>query len=123
MPSFPPPVPAVIPTSPPEPSPPVSRPRLRRTVTPAGHGDLAAQTFRAAESRLDEGRISEACALGQVAAEQAPRLPAVWEFLGRCYMRLPDPERARAAYRKYLELAPDAPRASLIRAMVEGDSQ
>jgi Flp pilus assembly protein TadD len=73
--------------------------------------------------RLDEGRVGEACALGDVAAGQAPRSPAAWEFLGRCYMRLPDPERARAAYRKYLELAPDAPRASLIRAMVERDRQ
>jgi Flp pilus assembly protein TadD len=101
----------------------VSPRHRRRTVTPAGPGDLAAETFRAAENRLDEGRIDEACALGQVAAAQAPGLAAVWEFLGRCYMRLPDPERARAAYRKYLELAPDAPRASLIRAMVERESQ
>jgi Flp pilus assembly protein TadD len=73
--------------------------------------------------RLEAGSIDEACALGQVAAGQAPRSPAVWEFLGRCTMRLPDPERARAAYRKYLELAPDAPRASLIRAMIEHDPQ
>jgi Flp pilus assembly protein TadD len=92
-------------------------------VTPAGRGDLAAQTLRGAEDRLGKGSIGEACALGQVAAGQAPRLPAVWEFLGRCYMRLPDPERARSAYRKYLELAPDAPRASLIRVMVERDLQ
>jgi len=111
--------PAAVPAPPPAPRPPASPPRRRRTATPAGGGDLAAQTLRAAVDRLGAGRIGEACALGQLAAEQAPRSPAVWEFMGGCYMRLPDPERARAAYRNYLELAPDAPRASLIRAMVE----
>jgi len=47
----------------------------------------------------------------------------VWEFLGRCYMRLPDPAEARAAYRRYLELAPDGPRASVIRAIVEREAR
>jgi serine/threonine protein kinase len=97
-------------------------PRVRRRkATPVNQGEPAAQTLRAAEERLSTGRVGEACALGQVAAGQAPGSPAAWEFLGRCYMRLPDSEEARACYRKYLELAPDGPRASLIRAIVDGD--
>src|SRR6185369_17468382 len=75
--------------------------------------------LRAAEEGLRFSRLGEACALGQRAAEKIPGVPAVWEFLGRCYMRLAEPEQARAYYRKYLALAPDEPRASFVRAMVE----
>jgi hypothetical protein len=38
-------------------------------------------------------------------------------------MRLPDPQEARACYRKYLELAPDGPRASLIRTIVDRETR
>jgi len=116
-----------------EPRAPSSRPSRRRKVVVAsvaagtgaapGGGDLADETLRGAEARPGAGRVGEACALGQVAAAQAPRAPAVWEFLGRCYMRLPDPAEARAAYRRYLELAPDGPRASVIRAIVEREAR
>jgi serine/threonine protein kinase len=117
--------------APPDPRPVPPRPRRRKPAlagprAPAVdtlRGDPAADTLRGAEERLGAGRVGEACALGQVAAGQAPRAPAVWEFLGRCYMRLPDPEEARASYRKYLELAPDGPRASLIRAIVEPEGR
>jgi serine/threonine protein kinase len=121
----PPAAPAATPALPLAPRPRPSPPRRRRTVAPApaGRDDPAAETLRGAEERLGTGRIGEACALGQVAAGQAPRSPAVWEFLGRCYMRLPDPQEARACYRKYLELAPDGPRASLIRTIVDRETR
>jgi hypothetical protein len=72
-----------------------------------------------AEELLSRGQISEACAVGQVAAESAPESPRVLEFLGRCYMRLGSVDRARSYYRKYLELAPSAPNAAFVRAMIE----
>jgi len=56
-----------------------------------------------------------------VASEHARRVPAVWEFLGRCYMRLAEPQQARAYYRRYLQLAPSGPDAPFIRAITEGD--
>jgi cytochrome c-type biogenesis protein CcmH/NrfG len=58
-----------------------------------------------------------------MASERAPQSPAVWEFLGRCYMRMSEPEEAIASYRKALALAPDGPRAPFIRAIVERNSQ
>jgi serine/threonine protein kinase len=113
----------------PEPKPTAlsARPRLptrppaaarRRTVAPLSEDLWAADLLLDAEERLGSGRIADACALGQVAARHASRTPAVWEFLGRCYMRLPDPDAARLYYRNYLTIAPDGPKAALIRAMV-----
>ena len=77
--------------------------------------------LRPAEERLEAGHIAEACALGLVASEHARRMPAVWEFLGRCYMRLAEPQQARAYYRRYLQLAPSGPDAPFIRAIIDGD--
>jgi len=73
----------------------------------------------AAEERLTAGHVADACALGQVAAARAPQHASVREFLGRCYMRLPDPQQARAYYRKFLTLAPADPKAAFIRAIIE----
>ena len=72
-----------------------------------------------AESALRDGRISEACALGQTAAAGSPTSPSVWKFLGRCSMRLGDRQRAVGYYRRYLELAPESPDAVFIRKMIE----
>jgi tRNA A-37 threonylcarbamoyl transferase component Bud32 len=112
------------------PQPPESRPPPRiaaRQLRPKANGrpaadsdvDVANQLLRPAEERLGLARIAEGCALGRIAAERAPQSPAVWEFLGRCYMRMAEPDEARVYYRKYLALAPDGADASFIRAIVE----
>jgi eukaryotic-like serine/threonine-protein kinase len=72
-----------------------------------------------AEMLLGKGQISEACAVGQVALATAPDAPRTLEFLGRCSMRLGAVEQARTYYRRYLEVAPSAPNAAFVRAMLE----
>jgi len=119
------PVLATMPAVPPAPPPSRRRPPARSpkagamaappaAAAPARNADL----LRAAEEELSFGRFSEACALGRAAAETAPETPAIWEFLGRCYMRLAQPREARGYYRRYLSLSPDGRRASFIRAIV-----
>jgi tRNA A-37 threonylcarbamoyl transferase component Bud32 len=71
-----------------------------------------------AEDLLAEGRIEEACATGEEAAAHAAAPPAVYRFLGRCYMRLGRAGKARANYRKYLETEGTAADASFVRAIV-----
>jgi serine/threonine-protein kinase len=98
--------------------------RFRATAAPeasaaAAKADDPERSLAAAEERLTAGHVAEACALGQVMAASAPQEAAIWEFLGRCYMRLPDPRQARAYYRRYLALAPGSPNAPFIRAIVE----
>ncbi len=72
-----------------------------------------------AETLLGQGQLSEACAVGQVALATAADSPKVLEFLGRCSMRLGAVDQARVYYRKYLDLAPTAPNAAFVRAMLE----
>jgi Flp pilus assembly protein TadD len=80
---------------------------------------IARGMLAVAERRLRKGGIEEACATAAQAAERAPELAAVWEFLGRCHMRLGEPERARVYYRRYLALAPHEPNAIFVRAMLD----
>jgi cytochrome c-type biogenesis protein CcmH/NrfG len=96
-----------------------ARPRARKAAGAGEQAPDASASLRAAEEKLAAGDIAEACGLGQAAAKQAPGDAATWEFLGRCYMRLPDPRRARAYYREYLSRAPEGPKAAFIRAIVE----
>jgi Tfp pilus assembly protein PilF len=98
-----------------------STPAARSATRPVRAPEPVGRWLRPAEERLEAGRIAEACALGLVASEHAPRVPAVWEFLGRCYMRLSEPKEARAYYRKYLALAPSGPDAPFIRSITERD--
>jgi serine/threonine-protein kinase len=95
------------------------RPHARAAPAPLANAADAEPSLQAAEERLSAGHIAEACLLGQTVAARLPNEPAIWEFLGRCYMRLPDPRQGRACYRKYLALAPASPKASFIRAIVE----
>jgi Flp pilus assembly protein TadD len=71
-----------------------------------------------AREALSEGSVSRACALGEVAAALAPSLPAARRFLGGCYMRLGEREKARQSYVMYLNLSPDTSDAPFIRAMI-----
>jgi tRNA A-37 threonylcarbamoyl transferase component Bud32 len=70
-----------------------------------------------AENLLAEGKLGEACAAGERSAQLRAGSDA-HRFLGRCYMRLGHPARARVNYRKYLEGAESAPDASFVRAML-----
>jgi Flp pilus assembly protein TadD len=72
-----------------------------------------------AEALLGQGEVAGACARGQDALASAPRLPAAHRFLGRCYMRAGDAARASDHYRKYLELAPQAPDAAFIKSIIK----
>jgi Flp pilus assembly protein TadD len=90
-----------------------------KTMAPAPEPEpVEAQVVRA-EDLLAEGEVARACALGEVAVARSPRLAAARGFLGRCYMREGQTDRARASYRAYLELAPDAPDAPFVRTIVE----
>jgi serine/threonine protein kinase len=73
-----------------------------------------------AEDLLAEGHVAKACALGETAAAEAPRSAPTHAFLGRCYTRVGRLDKAQASYRAYLNLAPDAPDAAFVRAIVDG---
>jgi serine/threonine-protein kinase len=88
----------------------------------AGEGAPAPDLLSKAEDALGRGRLEDARVLGLAAAEREPVRPDVWEFLGRCYMRLGRPAEARAFYARHLALAPDGPRATAIRAIVSVDA-
>jgi tRNA A-37 threonylcarbamoyl transferase component Bud32 len=91
-------------------------------VEPGATGDREAR-LDAAEDLLAEGKIREACALGERSAELRAALPDAYRFLGRCYMRLGRPSKARANYRKYLERAGAAADASFVRAIVGSETR
>jgi serine/threonine protein kinase len=77
----------------------------------------SAALIDAAEDLLTRGKIAQACEAAERAAQNAASA-AAQAFLGRCYMRLGNPQRARQSYAKYLELAPNAANAEFVRAIV-----
>jgi serine/threonine-protein kinase len=97
-----------------------SRP-LHVTAPPlaASAPEDAAALVERAEGLLVAGEGAAACALGEQAALNAPAAPVVHRFLGKCYMRLSNPQKARRHYGRYLELAPDAPDGVFVRAIVQ----
>lgn len=84
-------------------------------IDPADAEPLVAR----AEGLLGRGHIVESCTLGREASRLYPSDARTWEFLGRCLMRLGQPDQARVAYRRYLAIAPDGPDAIFVRAMVD----
>jgi hypothetical protein len=100
-----------------------ARPRATVVSVPEATAAGVDPSLHLAEQRLTEGHVAEACGLGRSAAARAPQDAAIWEFLGRCHMRLPDPRQAHAYYRKYLALAPAGPKAAFIRAIVEQEGR
>jgi serine/threonine protein kinase len=72
-----------------------------------------------AEQLLAQGEVVSACEKGEDHKRMNPQLPRVFRFLGKCYMRAGQPDRARENYRRYLELAPDAPDAAFIKSIVK----
>jgi hypothetical protein len=98
--------------------PPAQAPVQSAETPAAAPLDTAALLVRA-EELLVAGEGAAACALGEQAARQAPDTASVHRFLGTCHMRVQDPKSARRHYRRYLELAPEAPDRLFVRAMIE----
>jgi Tfp pilus assembly protein PilF len=72
-----------------------------------------------AEKLLGQGEVGDACARGEEAMRMSPKLPAVYKFLGKCYMRAGRTSQGNDAYRKYLEIAPNASDAPFIKSMLK----
>ncbi|MEM9193383.1 MAG: protein kinase [Myxococcota bacterium] len=77
------------------------------------------------ETAYDQGRrlflandVAGAIRAFESAARTAPNNPRVHKQLGRAYMRAGDVSRARSAYRRYLELAPNASDSAIIERMI-----
>jgi hypothetical protein len=123
---------------PPGPSPPAPRalepagaaraPALERTSTRAPlHASRAAarstpassSPLAAAQHALVEGRIEEACSLAEQASRDPNATSSVWKFLGQCFMRLGNRDKAVAYYRRYLEASPSGPDAVFVREMIK----
>jgi serine/threonine-protein kinase len=98
------PAPAASVTPPPEAAPP---PRGAREV------------LGEADKLLGQGEVADACARGEEAKRLGPKLPAVYKFLGKCYMRAGHAPQANDNYKKYLELAPTASDAPFIKSMIK----
>ncbi len=79
----------------------------------------AGNTLIEAERLLAQGEVVSACEKGEAHRLMHPQEPRVHRFLGRCYMRAGQPERARASFRRYLELAPEASDAAFIKSIVK----
>jgi len=95
-------------------------PRMQRSRTAVA---AARDLLQSAEEHLRSGSIEEACLLGHEAAQRAAEAPAVWEFLGRCLMRLGEPREARLCYRRFLALKPDDANALFIEAIIDEDEK
>ncbi len=89
------------------------------TATPAPPARGATEVLREADKLLGEGDASEACSRGEEAKRMSPRLAAAYKFLGKCYMRAGHAQQANDNYKKYLELAPNAPDAPFVKSMIK----
>jgi hypothetical protein len=101
--------------------------RRRRRIVPAVTAPVpavsppptSAALLDEGERLIGQGRGKEACLRGEEALRLDPAAPVALRFLGRCYMRTGRRADALASYRRYLEVAPDAPDAPLIRTIVQ----
>jgi serine/threonine protein kinase len=75
--------------------------------------------FQEAEQLLAQGQIASACEKAEDQKNMTPTASRVFRFLGRCYMRAGQPERAKQNFRRYLELDPAAPDAAFIKSIVK----
>ncbi len=66
-----------------------------------------------------EGDLRGAIERFEAAARELPHSPRVHRELARAYMRVGNVRRGAAAYRRYLELAPNAPDRALVEQMIE----
>jgi eukaryotic-like serine/threonine-protein kinase len=72
-----------------------------------------------AEKLLGQGEVGDACARGEEAKRMTPKVPAIYKFLGKCYMRAGQAGQADDNYKKYLELSPTASDAPFIKSMLK----
>jgi len=77
------------------------------------------EPMKEAERLLSQGEVEQACRKGEEARHASPKTPSIYKFLGKCYMRAGKAGVAQDNYRKYLELAPDAPDGAFIRSYVK----
>jgi regulator of sirC expression with transglutaminase-like and TPR domain len=77
--------------------------------------------YRGEARRLRNGNGDAALALADLeAAARDPKAPAAtWRSLGYAYRQQQQAEAARGAWQRYLELAPEAPDAALVRQSLE----
>jgi Flp pilus assembly protein TadD len=75
--------------------------------------------FAEGQALLRNGDVDGALAKFQEAARANPSDAKAQKEIGRCYNRLGQRDRAQPYLKRYLELAPDAPDAAFIRAMLE----
>jgi serine/threonine-protein kinase len=87
------------------------------TPAPAPRG--ATEVLAEADKLLGQGEVVDACGHGEEAKRMSPRLAAVYKFLGKCYMRAGHAPQANDNYKKYLELAPNAPDAPFVKRMIK----
>ncbi|HEY0707230.1 MAG TPA: hypothetical protein VGG33_10545, partial [Polyangia bacterium] len=93
---------------------PVAPPALAKPAARAGSLDA----MKEAERLLGQGDVVAACEKGEEQRNATPALAQVYKFLGKCFMRAGKPDKAMSNYRRYLELAPEAPDAAFIRSIV-----
>jgi serine/threonine-protein kinase len=79
----------------------------------------AREVLAEADKLLGQGEVADACGRGEEAKKMSPRLPAVYKFLGKCYMRAGRAHDANDNYKQYLELAPNAPDAPFVKSMIK----
>ena len=110
-------------TRPPLATPPISTPAIplpAEEATPDRPPPVPPRNLLAeAEQLLAQGQVAGACKKGEDERGLNPSFALVYRFLGKCYMRAGQPERARENFRRYLELAPDASDSAFIKSIVK----
>lgn len=77
----------------------------------------ARRSFERAEVHFKEGKFAEALAEYQAGYDASP-LPGFLINIAQCYRRLGDLNQARAAYRKFIIVAPDSPYVPEVKALI-----
>jgi eukaryotic-like serine/threonine-protein kinase len=103
------------PTAPHEPTVVSPAPATEPAPPPRGAHEILLE----GEKLLAQGEVSDACARGEEAKRLGPGQPAIYKFLGKCYMRAGRATQAHDNYQKYLELAPTASDAPFIKSMIK----
>ncbi len=98
---------------------PAAAPVVAPPPAPAPPPRGATEVLAEADKLLGQGEVADACSHGEEAKRMSPKLPAVYKFLGKCYMRAGRAPQANDNYKKYLELAPNASDAPFIKSMIK----
>jgi serine/threonine protein kinase len=116
--------PAAAPAAPPP--PPAAAAPMPATVTPPPVPVVEAppprgtrEVLAEADKLLGQGEVTDACARGEEAKRMNASLPTTYKFLGKCYMRAGRASEATTNYKRYLELAPNAPDAPFIKSIIK----